>query len=146
MKQLIDIINEKLILSKNNISTDNIVLFTDKIHPEKIMDVLDNLFGRRNHNINIDIHNYKQDAYKDYTTSFTYETIDDVLKLCCLFELLFGVSYYGGDFDDTEDMAYFIRDSKLIREIGGKHQTKLDQYIQDCDDIWTEIYNKFLRQ
>jgi hypothetical protein len=147
MKQLIDIIHEKLIIT-NKIYKNNydIVLYTDIYHPEKILDALDQLYGRSNHNIKIDIYNYTQDAYKDYTTTFTYDNIDDVVKLCVFIELLFGVTKYEGDFDNTEDMCYFIRDSKLIIKIGLEKQTELDRIFQDYNDKWSEIYIKCLRK
>ena len=145
MKSLKQTINEKLILKKGYNTIDGTTIYTDKYHPEKIMDAIDNLFGRRHHKISIDYHNYNKDAKECYTTTFTYETNEDIIKLCTFFELLFGVSYYKGDIDDTEDMAYFIRDGKLIHNIGEKHQNDLDKGIQDYEDHFYEIYNDCLK-
>lgn len=140
---IINYINEKLKISLKNMDIGSYI-YTKEYHPEKIMDALDNLYGRRNHNINLDIHNFIKDS-GEYKTIFTHESEEDLIKLCAFVELLFGVTMYNGEENNSEDIGHYILNKNIVKNIGDKYQTEIDKIIQDCNDIWVEVYNKTLR-
>lgn len=140
---IINYINEKLKISPQNIDIGTYI-YTKEYHPEKIMDALDYLFGRRNHNISLDIHNFIKDS-GEYKTIFTYESEEDLIKLCAFVELLFGVTMYNGEENNSEDLGHYILNKDIVKNTGDKYQTEIDKIIQDCNDIWINVYNKTLR-
>ena len=141
---IINYINEKLKISVSKSNDGGIPIYTEEYHPEKIMDALDYLYGRRNHNIQLDIHNFK-DEDGEYTTTFKYKSDDDLIKICVFIELLFGVTMYNGEEINSEDVGHYIHNKDIVKNIGDKYQTEIDRSIQDCNDIWVEVYNKTLR-
>lgn len=140
---IINYINEKLKISVSPKNNDTYI-YTKEYHPEKIMDALDNLYGRRNHNINLDIHNFVKDG-GEYKTTFKYESEEDLIKLCAFVELLFGVTMYNGEEINSEDIGHYILNKDIVKNIGDKYQTEIDEIIQDCDSVWIDVYNKTLR-
>lgn len=140
---IINYINEKLKISVSPKNNDTYI-YTKEYHPEKIMDALDNLYGRRNHNINLDIHNFIKDS-GEYKTTFKYESEEDLIKLCAFVELLFGVTMYNGEEINSEDIGHYILNKDIVKNIGDKYQTEIDEIIQDCDSVWIDVYNKTLR-
>jgi hypothetical protein len=140
---IINYINEKLKISVSSKNGDTYI-YTKEYHPEKIMDALDNLYGRRNHNINLDIHNFIKDG-GEYKTTFKYESEEDLIKLCAFIELLFGVTMYNGEEINSEDIGHYILNKDIVKNIGDKYQTEIDEIIQDCDSVWIDVYNKTLR-
>lgn len=141
---IINYINEKIKIENDDINNDEITIYTSHYHPEKIMDALDNFYGRRNHNISIDFHNFKK-VDNEYISSLTYETDEDLIKLCAFIELLFGISMYNGEKNNSEDIGHYIHNKDIIKYIGNKYQTEIDDLIQKSDDTWLEVYNEILK-
>jgi len=139
---IINYINEKLKISKKPID-DRLKIYTGKYHPEKIMDAIDNLFGRRNHGIRIDFHDFEEED-NEYTALFTYKSDDDLIKLCAFIELLFGITMYNGESENSEDIGHFILSKDIVKNIGNKYQTEIDNLIQNCNDVWYSVYKRTL--
>jgi hypothetical protein len=144
MKQLIDIISEKLKIKKGFSKSYKAIetFYTGSITQEQIIDTIDETFGRENHNIVLTNYNTIND---EHYCSVEYENDEDLIKLLAFIEMLFGPTMYNGESYNSEDIGFYIQDKEIVKRIGSKYQTEIDDIIQNFDVKFCNAYRKIIK-
>ena len=109
---------------------------------EEFLDLLDNLWGRRNHNVIL----HKQTSVGCYKMSC--KTLESLLYVWSLIDLLFSPTnwkYKKGEYDleDDDCAMYYINNPEYV-ELANKYSAVIDKNIQDVSSIYGDVYNKII--
>lgn len=145
MKNLSQFINEKLKIKKDFSNTNETIetFYTGSFTQEQIIDMIDETFGRENHNIILTNYTTIND---EHYCSVEYENDEDLIKLLAFIEMLFGPSMYNGEIRNSEDMGFYIQDKEIVKRIGSKYQTEIDDIIQNFDVKFYNAYKKIIKR
>lgn len=144
MKNLSQFINEKLKIKKDFSNTNETIktFYTGSFTQEQIIDMIDETFGRENHNIILINYNTIND---EHYCSVEYENDEDLIKLLAFIEMLFGPSMYNGEIRNSEDIGFYIQDKEIVKRIGLKYQTEISDIIQNFNVNFYNAYKKIKR-
>lgn len=145
MKNLSQFINEKLKIKKDFSNPNETIetFYTGSFTQEQIIDMFDETFGRENHNIILTNYTTIND---EHYCSVEYENDEDLIKLLAFIEMLFGPSMYNGEIRNSEDMGFYIQDKEIVKRIGSKYQTEIDDIIQNFDVKFYNAYKKTIKR
>lgn len=145
MKKLTTYISEKLKIKKGFSKSYKTIetFYTGSITQEQIIDMIDETFGRENHNIILKNYNTIDD---EHYCSVEYENDEDLIKLLAFIEMLFGPSMYNGEIRNSEDIGFYIQDKEIVKRIGSKYQTEIDDIIQNFDVKFYNAYKKIIKR
>jgi hypothetical protein len=145
ISSLDDYISEKLKIKKGFSNINEIIetFYTGSFTQEQIIDMIDETFGRENHNIVLTNYNTIND---EHYCSVKYKNDDDLIKLLAFIEMLFGPSMYNGELRNSEDIGFYIQDKEIVKRIGLKYQTEIDDIIQNFDVKFYNAYKKIIKR
>lgn len=141
MKNLSQFINEKLKIKKGFSQSHKTIetFYTGSFTHEQIIDMIDETYNRENHNIILT--NYNTIDQEHYC-SVEYKNDEDLIKLFGFIEMLFGPTMYNGEFQNSEDMGFYIQNKEIVKQIGSKYQSEIDDIIQNYEDSFYKAYKK----
>lgn len=117
-------------------------IYLDNRTGEEFLDLLNNLWGKRNHNVIL--HNQTSDGcYK-----MSCKTLESLLYVWTLIDLLFSPTnweYKEGEYDlENDDCAmYYINNPEYV-ELANKYTAVIDKNIQDVSSIYGDVYDKII--